>query len=111
MIRISNGVNKKKRHNRVLKKSKGFYGRKSKTYKKAKETLQRAMCFSYRDRKVRKRKFRELWITNINIFCRKNNTNYSKFIKLLKEKNILINRKNLFFLINNNVDFFKKIIN
>lgn len=110
MIRTTSGVKKKHKHKKVLKLAKGYYGLRSTTYKKAKETIQRALCFSYRDRKVNKRRFRKLWIIKINAAVRNFGLSYSKFINLLKINKIIINRKNLSDLILNDINSLKSII-
>lgn len=95
MARIKGGVNAKKRHNRVLKLAKGYYGARSKQYRIAKQSVMRALASSYEGRKQRKRQFRQLWITRINAAARLNGLSYSKFMYGLKLAGIDINRKML----------------
>jgi len=110
MVRVKRGKTAHKRIKKVLKYTKGFrWGRKSK-YKAAKEALMHARTHAYRDRKVKKREFRKLWQILINSACRKQGLTYSKFINLLKEKKIEINRKILAELIKDNPQIFEKIV-
>ncbi|CAO80426.1 50S ribosomal subunit protein L20 [Candidatus Cloacimonas acidaminovorans str. Evry] len=75
--------------------ARGYYGSRSKTYRAARQTVERAMAFSFAHRKQKKRQFRSLWITRINAACRMNDINYSQFINGLHKANIQINRKTL----------------
>ena len=110
MTRVKRGTTAHKRRKNVLKHTKGFrWGRKSK-YKAAKEALLHAWSYAYRDRKTKKREFRKLWQIRINSACRKQGLTYSKFINLLKEKKIEINRKLLAELIEDNPQIFEKIV-
>lgn len=93
MSRVKRGISTKKRHKRVLKLAKGYRGAKSKLFRTAKEAVNRALVYGYRDRKNRKRVFRRLWIVRINAAVRDQGISYSKFMKGLKEAGIDINRK------------------
>lgn len=84
---------RKARHNKILKAAKGYVGGRSRTLKQAKETVERALCFAYRDRRVRKREFRRLWITRISAGARLNGLPYNRFIAGLKRANVAIDRK------------------
>lgn len=95
MARVKGGPAKHKRHKKVLKQAKGYYGGKSKTYKAAHQTVMRAMAFSYIGRKQKKREYRKLWIARINAATRMHGMSYSKFIHGLKVNNIDVNRKML----------------
>ena len=95
MARVKGGPAKHKRHKKVLKQAKGYYGGKSKTYKAAHQTVMRAMAFSYIGRKQKKREYRKLWIARINAATRTHGMSYSKFIHGLKVNNIDVNRKML----------------
>lgn len=95
MSRVKRGLSAHKRHKRVLKQAKGFWGRRSTVFRRAKETLLRAMAFAFIGRKLKKRTFRKLFITRINAACRSNGLSYSVFIGKLKQKNILLDRKML----------------
>ena len=95
MPRVKNSVASRRRRKKVLQRAKGYWGGKSRLYKTAKESVERAMLYAYRDRRVRKREFRKLWITRINAAVRPYGLSYSKFIHLLDKNNIRLNRKAL----------------
>ncbi len=95
MARVKGGVNAKKRHKRVLKQAKGYYGAKSKLFRPANQAVMKSLNYAYIGRKLRKRDFRKLWITRINAAARANGMSYSKFISGLKKANIEVNRKML----------------
>lgn len=95
MARVKGGVNAKKRHNKVLKQAKGYYGAKSKQFKTAKQAVMKSLTYAFIGRKNRKRDFRKLWITRINAAARQHGMSYSKFMHGLKKANININRKML----------------
>ncbi len=92
MTRVkSTGKNKK--HKKVLKRAKGYYGARSRTYKVAKEQLMKSLSYAYRDRRAKKRTFRRLWITRINAAARLNGLSYNRFMNGLKTAGIEIDRK------------------
>jgi large subunit ribosomal protein L20 len=93
MPRVKRGVSARKRRKKVLELAKGYQGARSKLYRSARETVERALNYAYRDRRVRKRDFRSLWISRINAAARLNELTYSQFIKGLKKAQILIDRK------------------
>jgi large subunit ribosomal protein L20 len=93
MPRVKRGVTSKARHNKVLKKAKGYYGARSKLYRTAKQAVIKAGQYAYRDRRQRKRQFRALWIARINAASRMHGLSYSRFINGLKRANIEIDRK------------------
>ena len=95
MARVKGGLGAKKRHNRVLKLSKGYRGARSKQYRVAKQSVMRALTSSYAGRKERKRQFRRLWIARINAAARINGLSYSKFMYGLKLAGVEVNRKML----------------
>ena len=95
MARIKGGANAKKKHNRVLKLARGYYGARSNQYRVAKQSVMRALASSYEGRKQRKRQFRQLWIARINAAARINGLSYSKFMYGLKLAQVDINRKML----------------
>lgn len=95
MARVKRGVNAKRRHNKVLKQAKGYFGAKSKLYRPANQAVMKSLNYAFIGRKQRKRDFRKLWITRINAASRKNGLSYSRFINGLKQANIEINRKML----------------
>jgi large subunit ribosomal protein L20 len=93
MPRVKRGIMTRKRHNRVLKDAKGFYGARRRQFKQAKEAVMHAGQYAYRDRRVRKREFRALWIARINAACRLNGVTYSRFIHALQGAGIELDRK------------------
>ena len=95
MARVKGGINAKKRHKKVLKAAKGFYGAKHRTFKAANPAVMRAMRSAQMGRKLRKREFRRLWITRINAAARLNGMSYSKLMNGLKKAGVEINRKML----------------
>ena len=94
-MRVKGGTVTRARRNRVMKLSKGYRGAKSRLFKTAKDQVMKSYVYAFRDRKVNKRKFRELWIARINAAARMNNISYSKLMHGLKLANIDINRKML----------------
>jgi len=88
MARVKRGVQAKARHKKVLKQAKGYRGARSRTYKVAKQAVMRAGQYAYRDRRVKKRVFRSLWIVRINAAARENGLTYSKLIAGLKKASI-----------------------
>lgn len=95
MARVKRGINSRKRHRRVLKQARGFYGAKSKIFRAAKPAVMRSLSSAYVGRKRKKRDFRKLWITRINAGARMNGLSYSKLMNGLKLSGIEINRKML----------------
>ena len=93
MTRATNGVATRQRRNKVLKQAKGYVGSRNRLFKTAKETVLRALNYSYRDRRVRKREFRSLWISRINAAVREQGMSYSAFINGLKKANVDVDRK------------------
>ena len=93
MPRANSSVPRHRRHRKIIKQAKGYYGARSRTFKSAKDAVVKAGLYAYRDRRQRKRMFRRLWITRINAGCRLNGTTYSAFINGLKTKNINLDRK------------------
>jgi large subunit ribosomal protein L20 len=95
MPRSRNLVASRRRRRKILNKAKGYWGRRKNVYTVAKNAVEKGLQYQYRDRKVRKRMFRRLWITRINAAARLNGTTYAKFIHGMKQNNIEINRKML----------------
>lgn len=93
MPRVRSKTVKKKRHKKWLKQAKGFWGRRKNLYSVAKVASIKALGYATRDRRVRKRSFRRLWIIRIRAACHGNGISYSKFINNLKKAGILLNRK------------------
>lgn len=110
MVRVKHRVSSKRRRRRVLKAAKGYRGGRSRLYRTAKETLLRAMAYSYRDRKRKKRNMRALWIARINAACRSYGVKYSEFINGLKKAKVFLDRKALAELAVSNKAAFKKLI-
>ncbi len=95
MARVKGGVGAKKRHNKILKLAKGFYGSKHKSFKAANPAVMRSLRSAQMGRKLRKREFRRLWIARINAAARMNNISYSRLMNGLKKANVDVNRKML----------------
>ncbi|HPR24503.1 MAG TPA: 50S ribosomal protein L20 [Bacillota bacterium] len=95
MARVKKGVNAHKRHKKILKQAKGFYGQKSKVFKAANPAVMRALRSAYVGRKNKKREYRKLWITRINAGARMNGLSYSRLMNGLRTSGIEINRKML----------------
>ena len=93
MARVKRGVIARRRHKKVLKQAKGYYGARSRAFRVAKQAVTKAGQYAYRDRRQRKRQFRALWIARINAGARLNGLSYSRFIAGLKKANIEIDRK------------------
>ena len=93
MARVKRGVIAGARHKKVLKKAKGYYNARRKVFRTAKQAVIKAGQYAFRDRRVRKREFRALWITRINAAARMNGLNYSQFIHGLKLANVQVDRK------------------
>jgi len=110
MPRSRNKVASRRRRRKILKQAKGYWGRRKNVYSIAKNAVEKAMQYQYRDRKVRKRRFRKLWIMRINAAARQNGTTYSKFMGALKKKDIEINRKVLADLAVNDPEAFTAIV-
>src|SRR5947209_17583017 len=93
MARVKRGVTSRRRHKRVLRLAKGFYGAKSRWFKLANQYVIRALAAAYRDRRARKRDFRRLWIAPINAAARTNGVSYSPLISGLPKAGVSVNRK------------------
>ena len=109
MPRTKNSAASRERRRKYLKRAKGFYGGRSKLYRTARESVERALQFSYRDRRTRKRDFRKLWITRINAAARLNGLSYNRFINGLKKAEVDVNRKLLAEMAVNDQDGFKQL--
>lgn len=109
-MRATNSPYTKKRHKKVLKAAKGFSHARRRRFKTAKETLERSLYYSYRDRKVRKRDFRTLWIARINAATRANGLTYGRFIAGLKAAGVEVNRKMLADLAINDPSSFAQLV-
>jgi large subunit ribosomal protein L20 len=93
MARVKRGVTSKQRHKKVLKKAKGYYGNKSRSFRAANEQVMRSGNYAFRDRRARKGEMRRLWIQRINAACRQNDMSYSRFIAGLNAAGIEVDRK------------------
>lgn len=93
MPRVKRGVTKRKRHKKILKLAKGYFGAKSKLFRPANEQVLKSLAYAFAHRRKKKGDFRKLWITRINAACRTNGLSYSRFINGLKTAGININRK------------------
>lgn len=93
MARVKRGTTVKQKHNKILARAKGYLGRHSTTYRAAREKTEKAGQYAYRDRRVKKREFRGLWIVRINAACRANGLTYSQFMNGLKKAGVELDRK------------------
>jgi large subunit ribosomal protein L20 len=93
MARVKRGVVARKRHKKVLKKAKGYYGARSRVFRVAKQAVTKAAQYAYRDRRQRKRQFRALWIVRINAAARQHGLSYSRLMNGLKIANVEMDRK------------------
>jgi large subunit ribosomal protein L20 len=110
MPRSANSVASRKRRKKILKKAKGYFGRRKNVYTVAKNAVEKGLTYAYRDRKNKKRVFRSLWITRINAAARQHGLSYSELINKLKTKGIEINRKVLADIAMNDSERFSQII-
>lgn len=110
MAKVKHSVATKKRKKRLLKKAKGFWGDRSKQYQQARRALMHALVYAYRDRRVKKRDFRRLWITRINAACRSLGITYSEFIHGLKKAKVSLDRKVLADLAVKDIQAFEKLV-
>src|SRR3970040_3027420 len=93
MARVKRGMATRRRHKKILKLAKGYYGAKSRWYKLANQYVVRALAQAYRDRRVRKRDYRRMWIARINAAARTNGLSYSRLINGLRKAGVAVNRK------------------
>ncbi len=110
MPRSVNSVASRQRRKKILKAAKGYFGRRKNVYTVAKNAVEKAMLYAYRDRKQNKRNFRSLWIVRINAAARLHGMSYSQFMGKVKANNIELNRKVLADLAMNNPEAFKAIV-
>ena len=110
MARVKRGVTSHAKHKKVLKAVKGQWGRRKNTIRVARQAMEKAMQYAYRDRRVKKRDFRSLWIQRINAGARENGMSYSQFIKGINNAEIQIDRKILADIAMNNPITFKSIV-
>lgn len=110
MTRVKRGVVSKRKHNKLLAKAKGYRGTKRRLIKVAREAVLHAGAYAYKGRKLRKRDFRQLWITRISEGVKKEGISYSVFMNKMKKANIALDRKILSDLVLNDSDTFKQIV-
>jgi large subunit ribosomal protein L20 len=110
MPRSVNSVASRARRKKILKLAKGYFGRRKNVWTVAKNAVEKAMLYAYRDRKTKKRNFRSLWITRINAGARLHGMSYSQFMGKIKANKIELNRKVLADLATNNPHAFKAIV-
>lgn len=110
MARVKKGVTAHARHKKILKLAKGYRGTRSRLFKKANETVMKALYYARRDRRAKKREFRQLWIARINAAARINGTTYSRFIAGLAKAGVEVNRKMLADLAVNDAAAFAKLV-
>ena len=110
MSRVKRGVTSRAKHKKVFKAVKGQYGRRKNTIRVARQAMEKAMQYAYRDRKAKKREFRSLWIQRINAGVRSEGLTYSRFINALSKSKIKLDRKVLAELAYNNPEVFKTIV-
>jgi large subunit ribosomal protein L20 len=110
MAKVKHSVATRRRKRRLLKQAKGFWGDRSKQYQQARRALMHALVYAYRDRRVKKRNFRQLWIARINAACRQEGITYSGFMSGLKKAKVEIDRKILADLAVKDAKAFEKLI-
>ena len=111
MPRAQSTVPRHRRHRKLIKQARGYYGSRKSNYRTAKDAVQKAWQYAYRDRRVNKRNFRRLWIIRINAAVRQHGLSYSQFIFALKDKNIALNRKTLAHLAVHDPEGFAEVVN
>ena len=110
MPRSVNSVASRARRKKILKQAKGYFGRRKNVWTVAKNAVEKAMLYAYRDRRTKKRNFRSLWIARINAGARAHGMSYSQFMGKVKANNVHLNRKVLADLATNNPEAFKAIV-
>ena len=111
MPRANSTVPRHRRHRKIVKQAKGYYGARKSNFRSAKDAVQKAWQYAYRDRRTNKRNFRKLWIIRINAAVRLHGLSYSKFISAMKDKNIELNRKTLAHMAVHDPDGFAEVVN
>ncbi|WP_027717730.1 50S ribosomal protein L20 [Desulfovirgula thermocuniculi] len=110
MPRAKSSVVSRRRHKKILRLARGYFGAKSKLYRIAKQQVMKSLAYAYRDRRARKREFRRLWIARINAAARMNGLTYSRFMEGLRKAGIQINRKMLADLAVNDAPAFSQLV-
>ena len=111
MPRANSTVPRHRRHRKIVKQAKGYYGARKSNFRSAKDAVEKAWQYAYRDRRTNKRNFRRLWIIRINAAVRLHGLSYSKFISAMKDKNIELNRKTLAHMAVHDPDGFTEVVN
>ena len=111
MPRANSTVPRHRRRRKIVKQAKGYYGTRKSNFRSAKDAVQKAWQYAYRDRRTKKRNFRRLWIIRINAAVRLHGLSYSKFISAMKDKNIELNRKTLAHMAVHDPDGFAEVVN
>ena len=111
MPRAQSTVPRHRRHRKIIKQAKGYYGTRKSNYRTAKDAVQKAWQYAYRDRRVNKRNFRRLWIIRINAAVRQHGLSYSQFIFAMKDKKISLNRKTLAHMAVHDPEGFAEVVN
>ena len=93
MPRVKRGFKARRRRKKILKMAKGYRGARGRCYRQAKDTVEKGLCYAYRDRRQKKRLYRRLWIARINAACRENGVSYSRFIHALNKAQMGMDRK------------------
>ena len=109
MPRANSSVPRHRRHRKIVKQAKGYYGARSRNYKTAKDAVEKAGLYAYRDRRQKNRQFRRLWIIRINAAARQHGLSYSQFISKIKAKGIQLDRKVLADMAMNEPDAFAQL--
>lgn len=110
MARVKRGVHAKKKHKAILKKARGYWGDRSRTFRSANEAVMHAGQYAFRDRRAKKGEFRSLWIQRINAGCRLHDLSYSRFIDGLNKAGVEVDRKVLADIAVHDADTFKKLV-
>ena len=111
MPRANSTVPRHRRHRKIVKFAKGYYGARKSNFRSAKDAVEKAWQYAYRDRRTNNRNFRRLWIIRINAAVRLHGLSYSKFISAMKDKNIELNRKTLAHMAVHDPDGFAEVVN
>ena len=111
MPRANSAVPRHRRHRKIVRQAKVYYGARKSNFRTAKDAIQKAWQYSYRDRRVNKRNFRRLWIIRINAAVRQHGLSYAQFISAIKDKNIELNRKTLAHMAVHNPEGFAEVVN
>ena len=111
MPRANSTVPRHRRRRKIVKQAKGYYGARKSNFRSAKDAVEKAWQYAYRDRRTNKRNFRRLWIIRINAAVRLHGLSYSKFISAMKDKNIELNRKTLAHMAVHDPDGFAEVVN